>query len=472
MSALYGEGATGGAILIFTRQDATQTTPYGTLTIGSRETKDLTAGIQGRANSVSYNLAVQDYRTVNPSTINIAQQPSTNPDKDPYSRRSVYGTVKRKINEKATIGFSGNRVVSRVHYDTNAGTNDDLYADQVTQDFTVNVMSKLTEHLQSNASITQSTYSYVETKNGSENRRNEGDQTSLSLLNNLSLHNNNIMFGLDGTDGDFTSSSSTHKRKSIGLFTGLSGKSEGGIDYQLNLRSDEIKSDVASAKYTNKKETWLSGLGYSINESTKLTALYSTSFRAPGTAELENTPSLKAEEHKGFEIGLQHRSNLINTRLIKFHSNSKNEISYVGGTWGSNNYENVGKSSNSGLELEAQVIVRGVEINISHVKQDPRNDSNNTRLARRAQTYSTVGLNGFSWGYDWNTEIIYSGDRLDGSNTLKPYTVTNLTVSKEIATNWTAKLKLENVFDESYQLAYGYDAVPFGAFLSIQYQPQ
>ena len=472
MSALYGEGATGGAIHIFTRQDATQTTPYGTLTLGSRETKDLTAGIQGIANSVTYNLAVQDYKTVNPSTINIAQQPNTNPDKDPYNRRSVYGSVKRKINENTTVGISGNRVASRVHYDTNTGSNDDLFADQVTQDITVNALSKLTDRLQSNASITQSTYSYVETTNGSETRRSEGDQTSLSLLNTLSLDNDNVTFGLDGTDGDFTSYGSTHERTSIGLFTGLSGKSDIGIDYQLNLRFDEIKSEVASTKYTNKKDTWLAGLGYSINESTKLTAVYSTSFRAPGTAELANTNTLKPEEHKGYEIGLQHNEKNWTARIVRFDTDTSNAISYVGGTWGSNNYENIGKSGNKGFELEANSYIGDVEVSLSHVIQDPKDGTSNTRLDRRAQTYSTIGFRGLSWGYDWTSDIIHSGDRLDGSNTLKPYTVTNLTVSKKIASNWTAKLKLENVFDEKYQLAYGYDAVPFGAFLSIQYQPK
>ncbi len=470
MSALYGEGATGGAIHIFMRQDATQTTPYGTLTLGSRETKDLTAGIQGIANSVTYNLAVQDYKTVNPSTINTAQQPSTNPDKDPYNRRSVYGSVKRKINENTTVGISGNRVDSRVHYDSNSGTNDDLYADQVTQDITVNAVSKLTERLQSNASITQSTYSYVEITNGSETRRSEGDQTSFSLLNTLSLDNNNVTFGIDSTDGNFTSYSSTHERTSIGLFTGLSGKSDIGIDYQLNLRSDEIKSEVASTKYTNKKDTWLAGLGYALNESTKLTAIYSTSFRAPGTAELSYNPSLKSEEHQGYEIGISRNTNSWSGRLVSFVTDTKNEITWSGCSGVL--VCNVGESSNKGFELEANSYLGDIEVTLSHVIQDPKNDSNNTRLARRAKNYSTLGFNGLSWGYDWNTEIVHSGDRVDGSNTLKPYTITNVTVSKKIVPNWTAKIKLENVFDEKYQLAYGYDAVPFGAFLSIQYQPQ
>jgi vitamin B12 transporter len=480
MSALYGEGATGGAIHIFTRQDATQTTPYGALTLGSRETKDLTAGIQGIANSVTYNLAVQDYKTVNPSTINIAQQPNTNPDKDPYNRRSVYGSVKRKINENTTVGISGNRVNSRVHYDTNTGSNDDLFADQVTQDITVNALGKLTDRLQSNASITQSTYSYVETTNGSETRRSEGDQTSLSLLNTLSLDNDNVTFGLDGTDGDFTSSGSTHERTSIGLFTGLSGKSDIGIDYQLNLRFDEIKSEVASTKYTNKKDTWLAGLGYSINESTKLTAVYSTSFRAPGTAELSDTSSLLPEEHNGYELGIQHKAKNWTARLVSFDTDTKNAITYTGngtmsGGWCiANCYENVGKSYNRGMEIEFAGYIGTIDYQISHVLQNPK-DNNGNQLARRARNYNTLELNGLLSNLDWKVQIIHSSERDNSaydSYTLKSYTVTNLSLGREIFSNWTAKLKLENVFDEKYQLAYGYDAVPFGAFLSIQYQPK
>ena len=66
----------------------------------------------------------------------------------------------------------------------------------------------------------------------------------------------------------------------------------------------------------------------------------------------------------------------------------------------------------------------------------------------------------------------------DGCNSSNPacrknagYSVSNLNGSYKYDKNWTLRLNLENIFNKTYQQAYGFNTPGFGAFLTIQYQP-
>jgi vitamin B12 transporter len=47
-----------------------------------------------------------------------------------------------------------------------------------------------------------------------------------------------------------------------------------------------------------------------------------------------------------------------------------------------------------------------------------------------------------------------------------------LYASKKIDDEWTARLKLENVFDRQYLLAYGFNTPGRGVYATLQYQPK
>lgn len=476
MSALYGEAAIGGAIHIFTRHKIKQPGTTFVATVGSRSTSDLNVAYGGRSADLAYTLSLAQFKTTNPSAINTEQHSNANPDQDPYERRSVFASLEKEVNQDTSIGAQVNRIESQVSYDSSstwpvASLPTDIHSsDQTSQDTTLYLNVKPIDDLASRLSITRSKFTYNDFKNGAESSRSQGNQTSVNIGNLLSLQSDSLSFGVDLTDAEFESYGDKFTRNSLGYFAGYHGKTRGNFDYQLNLRHDEIDADIGSSTITNTADTWLGGIGYRLSDTTKLTGLYSTSFRAPASAQLANTPTLKAEEHEGFELGVQQRGQNWTGRLVKFHSDTSNLISYIGGTWGSNNYENIGKSSNEGYELEISGQLAPFNYGFSYVIQDPR-DNDGNRLARRARNYAALDLNGFIKGYDWELKIVRSGNRIDGANQLEPYTVVNLSLSRKLATNWSAVFKVENLFDEEYQLAYGYDATPQGAFLTIQYQP-
>jgi vitamin B12 transporter len=215
--------------------------------------------------------------------------------------------------------------------------------------------------------------------------------------------------------------------------------------------------------------------GYQVTETLKLTALISTSFRVPNTGELFNTqytignPNLKPEEHKGYELGLNYATPIGALRLVHFQSETSNAIAYKSG---SPNYENIGLVENRGIEAAFTGVLHGWTYKFASVHQNPINAKTQARLARRARDYGSVDLSKQMMGIDWGAQLLASGNRVDSSNRLEAYTLVHLMASKKWTPDWTARVKIENAFNETYQLAYGYNTPPRGVFVSFQYQPK
>eukprot|EP01034_Spumella_vulgaris_P022233 gene22233-28348_t len=228
------------------------------------------------------------------------------------------------------------------------------------------------------------------------------------------------------------------------------------LDYQINLRHDQVKSKSTSTSIDKSANTWLLGLGYLLTEKFKLTGLVSTSFRAPNTAELFDVPAwgttgnlnLKPEEHKGLELGASYATELGTLRLVRFESKTTNAIAYKSGT---PSYENIGLVENKGYETGFSGVSNGWVYKLSAVHQDPINAQTGARLARRAREYGSIYVGKTLLGIDWGTQIVAS--------------------AKKMTPEWTGRIKIENAFDQKYQLAYGYDTPPRGVFVSMQYQP-
>jgi len=154
-------------------------------------------------------------------------------------------------------------------------------------------------------------------------------------------------------------------------------------------------------------------------------------------------------------------------RLVHFTTDTSNAIVYS-----NSSYSNVGRVENQGVELTYSADVRSMRVKLSAVSQDPRNAQTGVRLARRAKEYGSLDLSSRTGGLEFGGRVFYSGDRLDGGQTLGRYTAVNLYSSLQIAPEWLLRLRLENAFDERYQLVYGYNTPSRGVFLTLQHQPK
>lgn len=477
MGAIYGEAAVGGAIHIFTRSGTGASGPTASVSYGSRNTSDLTAGYNLNGDDYKLGFSVQRYETDGYSAMNPSQNPTTvNSDDDAFERESIFLNGEKTINDQVAIGFRANRIEADVDYDRNyswADDSDDAHnSRQESSDLTAYSRINLSPDWSSRISITQSDFENREFQNNIlETYGNfEGDQLGVQWSNSYKIGSGNASFGIDITDAEFETNGSIYKRDSSGYYLGYSDRFD-QLDYQANIRRDEVKDKTASINES--ANTWLLGLGYLLNNQTKLTGLISTSFRAPSTGELSTTSSLKPEEHKSYEIGIDHTINAGTFKATFFNNDSSNSIMYNDGTY---EYENI-DMKNKGFELSLHGTTAGWNYKLSAVTQDPKNAQSGETLGRRAKKYGSMDLTKTAIGVDWSANLLWSANRKDLNNPAdskfnNSYTVVNLTAAKKLTPEWTARLKIENAFDEDYQLAYGYDAVPRGVFLSINYQPK
>jgi vitamin B12 transporter len=481
MSAIYGEAATGGVINIFTRAGSG---PRASIRLGSRQTSDLSAGYGVNQPGLKANFSVQRFSSESYSAMNPRLNPYVNPDRDPYRREAVFTALERRINDRLALGVQANLIRNEVHYDSgnapsswSAGDRpDDRHFNETeTSDLTVFGTLRFTPRWSSRVDLTRSSYRYQDYKNGQPVSwgLSEGNQTSAQWQHTYRLTGGHLSAGLDARQSDFESFGDRFDRSALGYHTGFSGIS-GRFDYQLNARHDSIEAHSSTDRKKNRADTWLLGAGYFVTDALKVLAVRSTSFRAPNTGELFDSsygnPALLPESHRGHEFGFQYEASIGDTRIVWFETQTRNAIAW---DFDSNRFGNVSRAHNKGVELSVKGQVDRWRYRLAAVAQDPRDLSDDRPLPRRARTYASADVGTRSLGIDWAARINHSGRRADVESTqLNAYTVLHLFASRPINRDWTARLKVENAFDQSYQLAYGYDAPPRGLFLSIHYQPQ
>lgn len=500
MGAVYGESAVGGAIHIFTRSGTGISGPTASVSYGSRNTSDLTAGYNLNGDDYKLGFSVQRFKSDGYSSMNPGQSLLVNPDKDGFERESIFLNGEKRVTQKLTIGFQANRIDSKLNYDSNMDrglvyntnapynllrddyTNEALdthRSKQKSSDLTFYTRFKPSTDWASRIAMRQSRFDSRELRNGATNGSYDGDQLGIQWGNTYKLGTGNANFGVDLTSSEFKTPAK-YERDSLGYFVGYSGRLD-RWDYQANLRRDEIKSKEGITSKQSSANTWLIGGGYNITDSTKLIGLFSTSFRAPAVSDLFGVPSwgqnpnpdLKPSEHKGGEFGLQQQSVLGLLRAVYFKTSTKNDFE-----WKNSQINNIAQTENEGVELGLSGAISGWSYKLSAVAQDPKNAESGARLARRAKEYGSIGLTKTVMGIDWGGLVIRSGNRTDSHLiTFAPvinssYTVVNLTAAKKLTPEWTGRVRIENAFNESYHLAHGYNTPLRGVFVTLQYQPK
>lgn len=518
-SALYGEAAIGGVINIFTRQgNGAAPKAYGSISYGSRNTLDATAGYGGQVNGTKFSLTLNDQSTDGFPTLNINQYPSSNPNTGEFSGQSLNGILSQKLSNDLEAGTNVRLLTNNIAYgDPNAGmclycdgtgstttfnqktTSSDLtgFADyNITQSWNTRLdvtRSNLAYDLYSNANIPALTNTFgYNPLFGVTDYSPNAIQTSGRWFNTYKLNGGpTFNFGVDYTQANYDDGLGDQMtRDSLGYFGGYNQRFN-KFDVQVNARHDEIKvdePDSGNATQDYQANTGLLGLGYYITDNFKVTGTTSTGFRAPAVGEIfgfpaEGFPSapnfnLTPETHYSREFGLVYNQTNVLARVVYFNTTTDNAITYepVGSGF---EYINVPTITNHGFEFSAKAKIEGVNIEGAFTSQDPVNASGAPVLLR-ANEFGSIGLDVPVSTFDFGMKVISSGSRQDsyfdatsGNTvpvTLGSYQIWNFFISDKLTDEWTARIKLENAFNEGYQLDYGYNTPPRGVFLTLTYQ--
>jgi vitamin B12 transporter len=469
-SALYGQGAVGGVIQIFTKAGKGTPKAYSSISYGSRNTSDLAVGYGGQVDDYKFNLGVSRQETSGYSAINSSQYPNANSDKDGYLNNSMSGSLSKGLGGGNEIGVRVNATYAKLDYDDAYGSRADLHTQTSANYLTgLYLKNQINDRWISRFDINASQVEIKAHTNGSLNTNNDTRQNQIRWFNTYQYsETQSFNFGAEDVRANsVTTFNGDASRNARAIFVGHQGKYD-RLSSQLNIRYDNITSGQEAT-------TGLLGLGYQLTQSLKAVSSISSGFNAPTLFEQTNTPRLATEKYKSKEFGFVQANPRGLTRLVYFNTSTTNAILYDGSFQGSNDYSNIGRVENSGVELSSKLAFSGYILKLSAVTQDPWDVSNNRQLQRRANKYGSVDVSRAIGSYDLGVKLYGSAERKDttgGPGTLSGYSIWSFYASKKIDKEWTARLKLDNAFDRDYQLAYGYNTPGRGAFVTLQYQPK
>jgi vitamin B12 transporter len=475
-SALYGDAAVGGVISITTRGGKGKPAAYGALSLGSRNTSELSAGYGGTTGEYSFNINAGRSQSDGFSAMNPHQNAAVNPAADSYSSEFAAARVDRKIDAGLSLGLRLASNTSSTDYDSDWYLASDTYQfKKRNASLSAYVRKSLADDWVSTVDVSSSRLTYEDIKNQTRTGLFEGTGDVIRWFNTYQLRSNTLVnFGIDKSRENFSAAGgSTYdmQRDGLGYFAGATSKFD-KLTVQANIRHDEISVENLSSGTQRSNEiknnSALFGLGYQLNQAFKLTASTSTGFRAPTAYEVSTTPLLKPETYASREAGVVYASGSSSVRAVYFQTNTKDALTPNANY---DNYTNVGEVQNKGLELTSRTQWFGNTIKTALMSQKPLNKTEDKLLDRRARLYGSLDVSRMVGGYELGSKLYASGERPDGARALTGYTLVSLYVSKKIDKDLTIRLRLDNAFNRDYQLAYGYNTPGRSVMATLQYSP-
>lgn len=473
VSALYGAGAIGGVIQIFTKQG--YGTPRGEAQImaGDRGTSSVSAGYRGSIDQTRFSLNVSRYATRGFSAIDTRLAPGANPDNDGYRNESFSGQLAHRIAAGHEIGLRAYQNAGRVEYDNAFGKPSDRNrAENSVSNISLYSNDRIASFWDSQLTLAEGTDKGKNFTNDLAPTRTDTKNSQLHWQNNFTLAQDQVVTaGLEHQQQRVQSTTAyTYSGREVNSALLAYNGRFGANQLQASTRNDRY-SDFGSAN------SWLAGYGYDINGNWKATAMRSSAFRAPTFNELFfpgfGNPNLQPETSTSNEIGLQYAVAQHLLRLAMFHTEYRNLIDSPPPTFLP---QNIARARVEGTELSYTGQIRDWDVRTSLTVQDPINLATGAQLRRRGTTFGNLVANTSVANWRLGGELIVSGTRPDNDiatnapATLGGYKVVNLTARRALTKSTFIAARLDNAFAEKYQLAQGFNVPGRGLFVSLGWQ--
>ncbi|MCZ4052345.1 TonB-dependent receptor [Oxalobacter sp. OxGP1] len=478
VSAIYGSGAIGGVIQIFTKQGTGKPTANVFAEYGSHDTTKIGAGISGKTEGgTSFALSATRYRTDGFSAMNASKDSTVNSDDDYDRNVSVNAAVSQRLNKDHEIGARLYMYDAKFDYDAQNGPNEEASGKA----------KALTTALYSKNRFTQDwlstlTFSYTNVERhydvidndklwgydmGYRNKY-ESDSKLLQWENRIALSSDwTLTAGVDvGSDeariGYGGSSSFNVDRDRYSAYAGVLGNI-GAHSLQANVRYDHVED-------TDSDTTGFLGYGYNLTPSWKLLASVSTSFLAPTLDQLynpqwgSNNENLESEHSTNYEAGIQYAQGKDLVRLTVFEWHTRNLISSV-----NNRYTNIGRAKSTGVELNMMTDILGMDVAANLTWQNPKDREEDKQLPKRSRWFGSLNVSKTIGSWYFGGDVQYNTHRYDyaGRYELSSYWLVNLDARYNINKNVSLYARIENLFDREYETTWGYNEMDRAAYVGV-----
>ena len=486
-SSLYGAGAIGGVIQIFTKKGVSGFKPYAAIGYGRYDTKTTQAGLRAGNDSTNYAINISSL-----STDGFSAYKTNSPiysDKDGYDNLSLSGSMNHKFNDNNSIGLNFIKSSANNKYDNR---NDPNFIDRKnkmdTQVIGVTFNNKITSDWRSDLKIGQSIYKYTDFS-GAVWTPNNSKQNQISWLNNINLSLGSLQLLYDFNRETINKSLGYDKseRDNSGYMIGYLLNKD-NHNFQANYRFDD---NSAYGKFN----TGNIGYSYKLNNEWAAAGSIGTAFRAPNFMDLYypgySNPNLKPEESKNIEASLRYQKDVDKFSATVFQNKIDNFIQ-LDSNWIPQNTE---KAKFEGITFNGSTFIDHFQLFGNATFQSAENDVTHEKLTRRAKRYGNLGLNYYFDQWNVGTEINASGSKNDACDPdefscpikISGYAFVNLVADYRINNDTKLNLRINNLLNKEYALAYdgqpgitgnygsqgfAYQTAGTSFFVNLRYEPQ
>ena len=441
-SSLYGPGAIGGVINVFTDKDANSITSSSIdSSYGSNGTKQSSFNAYYKNDASYLDFTFTDFIT---DGIDATHKTTGGDDDlDPSDRQTFGLNMGGDINENTSVSLNMIDSKANIMYDETYG-NENYQNDLRQIGFGVN--QKFSDRFQTRIDLNDQNIM----RHGSKYELN-----TLSIVNELDFDFSKLSLGIMNSNDKDIGNKKSIKHKDI--FTQWQGLI---IDNELSVGGRVVDHNDFGT-HTTYNFNW----ARDISVNSRLNASYGSATNIPNHYEnkqnVKNSQTtLDPERSKSLEIGLQNQSNigLINlkvyqTKIEDTHSYIDPESNYDG------YYINDGTTDISGVELSLDTSLLGWDFatTIDYNKSIDR--ATKKQKGRRPNRSISFDLSKSSG--KWNRNINWTGkshawDKNSETTKLGGYGLLNLRTSYDFTEDLTVYLNRNNTLDKDYEVARGY----------------
>jgi vitamin B12 transporter len=474
LATMYGADAVGGVIQVFTKKGSGAphlSFSVGAGTYGEQVETASVSGSTGGGHAVRYSLNASHEKADGFSaTLPSAGPFSYDPDKDGYEKKSIGGQFSWNLAKGHEIGFSFLNSHNEAQFDT--GPSFDARDTSDVNTYSVYSRNQLTSAWSSLLQLSRS-YSNDHSVASYGTSTIDSRQDLISWQNDFKLNADQLQVILEHRKEEVSSTDigPTPDRTTDSVALAYQHR-EGAHLVSASVRNDD------NSDYGN-HTTASAGYGYSFTNALRFAASYGTSFRAPTYNELFypgfGVPTNKPEKGRNAEIGLHYDDGKSTFDAVYYHNrvsdlliNASAAECPPGYTFGcAKNVEDAlleGVSLAAGTKLGSGFSLRG-----SLDLQNPRDETTDKLLDRRARQHGTIGLDYAEGPFAFGADIVYSSYRMDDETRLGGYTLLNLHATYALGGHWQLFGRWNNVFDKFYELAEGYQTPGSNVFVGVRY---
>ncbi len=467
-ASVYGADAVAGVINIITRSSQTDSGQRVTTGIGSDGYANADWSGKMVASAADIIKAGAAYSREN--GYNIKPNSTNTGDEHGYWSKNAQVNEEHKFSDDWRVFGSARLLQMQNDY---AGYSSELQGYTADQSYQV-ALETSTEDYQSSWIVQYADTDYLSGFNKQQSKddatyKNYTDQTTLGWYNLIPLsHGFSLGGGIDWRENRLKSGSAytaqTHNTGEYAL-----------VQYEQDVWSWELSGRNDDNSAYGSHQTWRTGAGWAFMPDYRLTANYSTAFRAPSFVDLYypapyGNPDLRPEEAKGGEVGLEGQTALFQWKISAYRSLVENMIVAPAPTYYP---ENIGHARLQGVETEVSFATGVVRHHVSADFADPKDEETGKQLKERAhQSYKWQAET--SWQkWDAATSWMFQGERFaDDDNTIEMggYSLWDVSAGYHLLPQLRLGGRIDNLLDKDYQTAYGYETPGRSYYLNFAYQ--